>query len=261
MQLNEKTILLTGATGGIGRLVATRLHAAGARLVLGCFMEDALRDLNEELGGTHVTACADLSTVGGRQTVVDACIEAGGIDAVINLAGILDFGLFEQQSEGLLEKMVAINLTAPILLTSALLPQLQSKSQSVILNVGSIFGSIGHPGFTAYCATKSGLMRFSEALGRELADGTVRVAYIAPRATNTGLNDERVNGMNKELGIKTDSPELVADEIVATLLSSANVRYLGWPEKLFVKLNALLPSVVGSALIKNLAIIKRYAAR
>ncbi len=261
MQLKGKTILLTGATGGIGRLVATRLHAAEAKLVLGCFMEDALRELNEELGGAHVTACADLSTMDGRQTVVDACVEAGGIDAVINLAGILDFGLFEQQPEGLLEKMVAINLTAPILLSSALLPQLKSKSRSVVLNVGSIFGSIGHPGFTAYCATKSGLMRFSEALGRELADSTVRVAYIAPRATNTGLNDDRVNGMNKELGIKTDSPELVADEIVATLQSSASVRYLGWPEKLFVRLNALLPSVVGSALIKNLAIIKRYAAR
>jgi len=213
------------------------------------------------LNGNHVIVCADVSSEQGREAIVSACSNAGGIDGIINLAGILDFALFAQQEVGLLERMITINLAAPILLTRLLLDQLTSRDEAVILNVGSIFGSIGHPGFTAYCATKAGLMRFTEALSRELADTPVRVAYIAPRATKTSLNDDRVNALNKELGNKSDNPELVADQIVAMLENNSVVEYLGWPEKLFVKINALLPGVVGSALIKNLSKIKHYARR
>ncbi len=193
------------------------------------------------------------------QLIVSACSEVGGIDGIVNLAGILDFALFAQQQVGLLAKMIAINLTAPILLTRLLLDELTSREEAVILNVGSIFGSIGHPGFTAYCATKAGLMRFTEALSRELADTSVRVAYIAPRATKTKLNDDRVNALNKDLGNKSDNPELVADQIVAMLEDNSVLRYLGWPEKLFVRLNALLPRVVGSALAKIYIKIKQHA--
>jgi len=261
MNLKGKTFLLTGATGGIGRLVAQRLNAAGARLVLSCYLPDLLADLKAELDGDHAIVCADVSSEEGRAAIVSACSEAGGIDGIVNLAGILDFALFAQQQVGLLEKMIAINLTAPILLTRLLLDELTSREEAVILNVGSIFGSIGHPGFTAYCATKAGLMRFTEALSRELADTSIRVAYIAPRATKTKLNDDRVNALNKDLGNKSDNPELVADQIVAMLEDNSVLRYLGWPEKLFVRLNALLPRVVGSALSKNLPKIKQHARR
>ena len=261
MNLNGKTLLLTGATGGIGKLVAQRLDAAGACIVLSCYLQDALAELSAELNGNHVVVCADVSSEQGREAIVSACSNAGGIDGIVNLAGILDFALFAQQEVGLLERMITINLAAPILLTRLLLDQLMSRDEAVILNVGSIFGSIGHPGFTAYCATKAGLMRFTEALSRELADTPVRVAYIAPRATKTSLNDDRVNALNKELGNKSDNPELVADQIVAMLENNSVVEYLGWPEKLFVKINALLPGVVGSALIKNLSKIKHYARR
>ena len=261
MNLNGKTLLLTGATGGIGKLVAQRLDAAGACIVLNCYLQDALAELSTELNGNHVIVCADVSSEQGREAIVSACASAGEIDGIVNLAGILDFALFAQQEVGLLERMITINLAAPILLTRLLLDQLMNKKEAVILNVGSIFGSIGHPGFTAYCATKAGLMRFTEALSRELADTPVRVAYIAPRATKTSLNDDRVNALNKELGNKSDNPELVADQIVAMLENNSVVEYLGWPEKLFVKINALLPGVVGSALIKNLSKIKHYARR
>ncbi len=261
MELRGKTLLLTGATGGIGRLVAQRLDAAGACIVLSCYLPDALADLKAELGGNHVAVCADVASEQGRDAIVCACSDAGGIDGIVNLAGVLDFALFDQQEVGLLEKMISINLAAPVLLTRVLLEQLTRRKEAVILNVGSIFGSIGHPGFAVYCATKAGLMRFTEALSRELADTPVRVAYIAPRATNTKLNDDRVNALNRELGNKSDDPELVADQIVAMLASNSVLRYLGWPENLFVRINALLPSVVGSALIKNLGKIKQYAKR
>ncbi len=94
-----------------------------------------------------------------------------------------------------------------------------------------------------------------------LPDTPVRVAYIAPRATKTSLNDDRVNALNTELGNRSDAPELVADQIIAMLRDNSVLQYLGWPEKLFVRINALLPSLVGSALTKNLGKIKHYARR
>ena len=129
----------------------------------------------------------------------------------------------------------------------------------MILNVGSIFGSIGHPGFVTYCASKAGVKTFTEALGRELADTNIRVGYIAPRATATALNTDRVNKMNRKLGNRMDTPAYVAERIVGQLKTGRELTYLGWPEKFFVRVNALLPSVVRNALVKNLGVIKQFA--
>ncbi|MEY4642907.1 MAG: hypothetical protein RLZZ227_2901 [Pseudomonadota bacterium] len=259
MQLTHKTILITGATGGIGSELSRLLAAHGVRLVLTCMNATLLATLRDELGAQHHSVAADVSTRDGRQAIVDACTAAGGIDAVVNLAGILNFNLFEAQSEAVIERILQVNTVAPILLTRQLLPQLRQRPQARILNVGSIFGSIGHPGFVAYCASKAAVRTFSEALARELADTSVSVAYIAPRATETPLNSDKVNALNLALGNKSDTPAHVAQEIVALLASDQQLRYLGWPEKLFVRVNALLPAVVHSALVKKLSIIKHHA--
>ena len=259
MQLTGKTILVTGATGGIGSEVSRMLAAKGAKLVLNCMNPGLLATLQEELGGNHLMVVADVSVPEGRQAIMDACHAAGGIDALINLAGILNFNLFEAQTEAVINRILQINTVAPILLTRLLLPQLRERPEARILNVGSIFGSIGHPGFVAYCASKAALKTFSEALARELADSHVSVAYIAPRATETPLNSAKVTALNVALGNKCDTPAHVAAEIVALLESKQRLRYLGWPEQLFVRVNALLPAIVHSALVKKLSIIKHHA--
>ncbi|PCJ23950.1 MAG: short chain dehydrogenase [SAR86 cluster bacterium] len=259
MNIRGKKILLTGATGGIGELLAGLLHEQGAKLVLSCFQQQALQQLNEKLGGVHTLACADIASYEGRKEIVDVCQESGGIDAVINLAGVLNFNLFENQSAQLIEKTLSINLVAPVLLSQALIPMLREREEAMILNVGSIFGSIGHPGFVAYCTSKAGMKCFSEALSRELADSSIHVSYIAPRATRTALNDARINDLNSALGNKSDSPEYVAGEILKLFKSKHLVSFLGWPEKLFVRVNALMPGLVRRSLVKNLRVIKHYA--
>lgn len=258
MNVAGKRILITGATGGIGEILSAQLHGEGAQLVLSCYQQEALKSLDARLGGGNTLACADIASFEGRRSIAEACQQIGGIDAVINLAGILNFDMFENQAPQLIEKMLTINLMAPVLLCHELLPMLKQKPEATILNVGSIFASIGHPGFVAYCTSKAGLKCFTEALSRELADTTVRVLYIAPRATKTNLNADSVNAMNTELGNKSDTPEYVASEIVSSLRNDKSVRYLGWPEKLFVVVNAILPGVVRSSLVGKLNIIKRY---
>ncbi|MFT5320446.1 MAG: short-subunit dehydrogenase [Pseudohongiellaceae bacterium] len=264
MELRDKTILLTGADGGIGSALSKQLASEGARLFLCSTRQESLEKLVADLGASgcahsHQMFAADLSATQGRQSLVAACKEHGGIDVLINLAGILDFHLYEDQSAEIIERTIQINMLAPMLLCHELLPQLKDRQEAMILNVGSIFGSIGHPGFVAYCASKAGVKTFTEALSRELDDTAISVSYIAPRATATKLNTDRVNTLNKELGNKTDTPDYVASAIISQLKSGKTLTYLGWPEKLFVRINALLPSVVHSALVKKLALIKQYA--
>jgi short-subunit dehydrogenase len=259
MQLTSKTILVTGATGGIGTEVCRLLAAQGATLVMNCVNAALLAALNAQLGGSHHTVVGDVSTPEGRAAIHAACEATGGIDALVNLAGILNFRLFAEQDEATINRILQVNTVAPILLTRLLLPLLLARPEARILNVGSIFGSIGHPGFVAYCASKAAIKTFSEALARELADTTVSVAYIAPRATETPLNSDRVMALNAALGNKCDPPAQVAAEVVALLAGTGRQRFLGWPEKLFVRVNALLPAVVHSALVKKLSLIKHHA--
>jgi len=258
MKIADKKILVTGATGGIGKELCGILSHRGARLLLSCFDEKQLIELRSCLGDQHQIIPADISTAEGRARIVTASNEAEGIDGVVNLAGILDFNLFTNQPEAVIEKILAVNLVGMMLLSRGLLPSLLSKPEASMVNIGSTFGSIGYPGFAAYCASKAGIRCFTEALSRELADSSLHISYIAPRATSTGLNSDRVNAMNQALGNKSDSPDYVARQITKVLMQNPRTRYLGWPEKLFVQINALIPSVVHKTLVRQLSVIKQF---
>jgi short-subunit dehydrogenase len=263
MDIREGHIVLTGATGGIGRAIAGKLAAAGASLVLVARNEERLQKLLDELGrDRHLSVAADLTEDEGRRRVVDACraVENPGIGLLINAAGINEFGLFEKQSAQSLRDLLDVNLLSPILLSLELLPLLQQRERGRIVNIGSTFGSIGYPGFSGYCASKFGLRGFTESLRRELADTGVRVSYVAPRATRTDLNSASIVAMNDELGTAMDDPELVAEEVMQVIRGPANTdKYIGWPEKLFVRVNALFPGIVDNSLRKQLPVIRRFA--
>lgn len=178
---------------------------------------------------------------------------------VINAAGVNQFSLLEQQDEDAIARLIGVNVTATLQLTHLLLPLLRQQPRALLVNLGSTFGSIGYPGFTAYCASKFALRGFSEALRRELADSQIKVLYIAPRATRTAMNSADVVAMNDELKVEMDDPQEVARQIVHAITAEREEFYLGWPEKLFVRLNGVLPRLVDQALRKQLPVIKRFA--
>ncbi len=262
MDIQGKTLLLTGATGGIGRAMAQALAAAGAKLILVSRDLTQLQRLRQQLTGSHLICAADLAKPQDLQRLVEFCQnlthEQGPLAGVINNAGISQFALSAQQDY---QQQLQINLLAPMQLCQLLLPQLQQQPEAVIVNVGSAFGSIGYPGFSGYCASKFGLRGFTEALKRELAASPVRVLYFAPRATDTSINSAAVVAMNQQLGTRMDSPEFVAAQLLAQLKTSQSRRFLGWPEQLFVKLNALFPAIVDKALRGKLAIITKFASQ
>jgi len=258
MLLENKQVLLSGASGGIGWAIAERLAKAGAKLLLLGRNEKKLLELQQSLPGDHHIIVADLNTNEGRGQIANSC-QQHGLDLWVNAAGVLDFQLFDDQNSDRVEQMLLTNLVSPILLTQSLLPLLQQHKDATIVNIGSIFGSIGHPGFAAYCASKFGLRGFTEALQRELADSGIRVLYLAPRATHTDLNSMAVTALNEALGNRVDSPQKVAQELMNILASKRKLRYMGWPENLFVRINGLFPGVVHNALVKKLAIIRHHA--
>ncbi len=262
--LKDRTVLLTGATGGIGSEIARLLSSNGAQLILVDIHESSLESLAKELGAglPYIkTIAANLSTSQGRESVKMFLDEQyDSLDMLINCAGINEFSMFTDLDDDQIEKMISVNITSPILLTKKLIPLLGKSNHSQIINFGSTFGSIGYPGFVTYSACKFAIRGFTEALRRELAKTNISVSYIAPRATRTNINTEPVNDMNDALGVKMDTPQIVAAQVISILKDGkSSARYLGWPEKLFVRINSLIPKLVDGALIKQLDTIKHYA--
>jgi short-subunit dehydrogenase len=263
MQLANMKALITGGAGGIGSAIAQQiLEGGGAVLLIG---RDgvALQAVGARLAahGDRITLLmADLTDA---QDVAHVCAGAqrwrGGINVLINNAGMSPFGWLSEQDSAVLERVMVTNVLAPMQLCRALLPHLLQQPAAQILNIGSVFGVIGHPGYAAYSASKFALRGFSEALRREMAATKVTVHYLAPRATRTSLNDVRVTAMNEALGTATDTPERVAICARKLLLRGGREAVVGWPEKLFAKINAVFPGVVDRALGKKLPIIESYA--
>ncbi len=258
MKISQTRILLTGATGGLGRALAAALVAQGAQLLLCGRDAGRLARLCDELGGAHRAVTADLTTEEGVRESVRAAAEFG-VDVLVNNAGIGDYGLFAERSWGRIESVVHTDLLAPMRLTHALLPQLLPRPVAAVVNVGSVFGSLPFAGFTAYSASKAGLRAFSQALRREVADTGLKVFYFAPRAIDTAMNPEPVRRLNAALGTVQDPPALVAARIVQALIADRYEVHSGFPERLFCWINGVCPHWIDRGVAGKLAAIKRFA--
>lgn len=174
------------------------------------------------------------------------------------------FGLFEDQHPDELEKLLQTNLVGSALLIHALLPVLRRHEQASVVAIGSTFGSIGFAGFAGfatYSASKFGLRGLMEALSRE-HDGTgLSFQYLSPRATRTAFNTPAVDALNAELKVGSDAPETVAAALVHAIVQGDRRRQLGWPEKLFARINGMFPALVDRSLRAELPIIRRHAAQ
>ena len=173
------------------------------------------------------------------------------IDMLVNLAGIQYFGPFHEQSPENLWAGYVINLIAPVMLSRAVLPSMRERGNGRIVNIGSVFGAIPFAHFVSYSSAKAGLKGFSQALRRELVGTDVGVTYIAPRAVRTALNSERVMTLAELTRMNMDPPELVAGRIATAMIRGERDVVIGFPESLFVRINALAPSVVDRALAAN----------
>jgi NAD(P)-dependent dehydrogenase (short-subunit alcohol dehydrogenase family) len=204
--------LVTGAGRGIGRAVADRFGAAGymvvlaeARATLGRRAEQALRKNGAQASFVH-TDVADFRSV---QRLVRVVLERfGRIDCLVNNAGVLVVGPLVRVPVAALDRMLSINLRGPMLLTRAVLTIMLRQRSGSIVNVASQLGKFGAAGYAAYCASKFGLVGFTEALAEELARTNVRVWAVCPGLVDTPM--ARLTGIRAHERRGLIRPESVA---------------------------------------------------
>ncbi|MGD8796741.1 MAG: SDR family oxidoreductase [Thiohalophilus sp.] len=262
MPLQDKRVLLTGASGGIGQALAHELARHKVKLGI---VGRRTRQLNALCGDLRNRGCevvpiiAELTQSEGRDTVIREMQKAyGGIDVLINSAGIQEFVEVADQDPQMMERTLQVNTIAPMQLIRAVLPDMLERGSGQIVNVGSTFGSIGFACFASYSASKFALRGFSEALRREITGSGVNVTYVAPRAVKTALNSAAVHRMADAVKMNMDEPASVAKQIVKAIDKRKKDVYLGFPESLFVRINGILPRLVDAATRKQNSVMRRF---
>lgn len=211
-----KTVLITGASAGVGEAAARAFAAEGANLVLAARGADKLGVLAEELGAVAVTA--DVSVPGDCRQLVEKAVEAfGSLHVLVNNAGCNNRGAVESRTETELAQIVDTNLRAPIVLTRLALPHLRAAGGAVV-NVASIAGQLPVPHEATYSASKFGLRAFTYALAEELRGSGVTASVVSPGPVETGFILEDLDHVPD---LVFSQPMSSAEQIAALILDCA----------------------------------------
>ena len=206
--LEGKTALVTGASRGIGRAIATELASAGASVVIGYRSgKDEAEALAQELGARAVQA--DVSNADDARRLVE---EAGDLDILVNNAGLTRDGLLARMPDDDWRTVIETNLSSVFYTCRAVCRPMMKKRAGAIVNVSSIVGVHGNWGQTNYAASKAGIIGFTKSLARELGSRNVRANVVAPGYVKTQLTD------------------VLPEEATAAMLTNTPLGRLGNPE-------------------------------
>jgi NAD(P)-dependent dehydrogenase (short-subunit alcohol dehydrogenase family) len=209
-------VVLAGATGGLGREIGRELVAAGASLVL--FARDRGRLEALDLPGPRVAG--DLADAGAcREAVEQARASFGGLDGVVNAAGVVAFGELGALSDPVLDELLCANLIGPVRLIRAALPVL---SGGFIAQLSAVVAERPMPGMAFYSATKAAMTALDQALAKELRRRGIDVIDLRPPHTETGLATRPIDGVAPRLPVGL-APERVAARVVAAIVDRERV--------------------------------------
>jgi NADP-dependent 3-hydroxy acid dehydrogenase YdfG len=210
-ELRGKVIAITGAARGIGLATATALRALGAQVSIGDLDADLAAAAGKSIGA-HSSAL-DVRNRESFQQFLDSTRKAlGPIDVLINNAGIMPMGAFEDESDAISNAQIDINLRGVIHGMKLVLPEMKARRQGHIVNVASLAGCFPIPGASVYCATKFAVVGMTESLRGELRGSGVHLTVVLPSRVSTELSSGTGSG-----GIPTASPEEVAEAVIHAL--------------------------------------------
>ncbi|OCC25562.1 short-chain dehydrogenase [Croceicoccus estronivorus] len=242
LPLEGKRAVVTGAAGGIGAPVARLLRQAGARVT--GIDRVACGDCDE----TQIVDLSDANELGSLAGRL-----AGNVpDILVNVAGIIRFGLHEDQTPEALALCYQVNLVVPAVLARTVAAPMRQRGSGQIVNIGSVLGAIPYPWFAAYSSSKAGLSALSQGLRRELIGSGVTVCHINPRAARTPFNTGDVARFLAVTGMRTDEPEWVAQRIVSAILTRRETVSIGLMERLYAVLNTIAPKLIDNGLASQI---------
>jgi NADP-dependent 3-hydroxy acid dehydrogenase YdfG len=234
--LDGRKALITGASSGIGEATAVAMAREGAAVALGARRKDRLDDLVERIeadGGTAVAVEADVADEErARALVADAHSELGGLDCLVNNAGVMLLGPVQGAETDEWRRMIEVNLLGLLYCTHAALPLIRDGGGGDIVNLSSVAGRTARLGLAAYNMTKWGVVGFSEALRQEGQHIGVRVSCIEPGFVDTELQGHNRNPMVVE-GIDR-ARERIGKVLVADDIARAVVFVVSQPEHVAV---------------------------
>jgi short-subunit dehydrogenase len=206
--MKNQTVVITGASDGIGQQLALELAAKGANLVLAARNEEKLNAVArgcEDAGVNAVAVRTDVTDPEACRRMVDAAVARfGGIDILVNNAGISMYSPFERNADlSAFEQLMKVNYLGAVYCTHFCLPHVQAR-KGLIVAISSLQGKTGFPGYAGYCASKHAMQGFFDSLRIELRDSGVDVLVVSPGAVATNIHTKRL-GTESKRGSNTKS--------------------------------------------------------
>ncbi len=241
---------MTGSSSGIGRAVALELARCGASVVIVARREDRLRQLADEItavGGRVEIVAGDITNAEVRDRAIDiATSRFGGLDILINNAGIGASGLFEHADPDRLRRIFEVNFFALVEMTRAALPALKQGVDPIVVNVSSILGHRGVPHNSEYSASKFAVQGFSESIRAEFARDGIDVLVVSPGTTETEFFDSVIECTGKPSWPEhaaVSSDEVARRTVRAIRLGRHEIIPYRWG-RLLCRLNRISPGLV-----------------
>ncbi|MDE2301139.1 MAG: SDR family NAD(P)-dependent oxidoreductase [Sphingomonadales bacterium] len=245
--LEGRRVVVTGGAGGLGAPLAALLATRGAEVTI-------VDRVPSQLVVPHM-----LVDFGDAEALSTLCatLAADPPDILVNLAGIMSFGLHETSDAARVALCYHVNLVVPALLARAVAGPMRARGSGQIVNIGSMLGAVPYPWFAVYSSSKAGLAALSQALRRELAQSGVTVTHVAPRATRTAFNAGDVDRFLAATGMRADNPQHVARRIADAICRREGDVGIGTMERIFAAINALAPRLIDLGLARQVTLAKR----
>jgi len=218
---NDRTVVITGASAGIGLACARQFAEAGANVVLVARGATELERARAEIArlGPALAIAADVAAPDGPERIVSSALARfGALHVLVNNAGRHARGPFGDQTDADLAAMVDVNLRAPILLTRRALPHLVANGRGAVVNVASLAGKVPTTGSAVYSATKFGLRGFSMALADELRGTGVTVSCVSPGPVDTQFIMAELDTVSD---LTMSQPLVTAEQVAALVVACA----------------------------------------
>ena len=248
--------VLTGASSGVGRELALQMARRHVQMVLVARREEMLSDVREEitlLGWDAETITGDVCDPDIRSQIIDTASEKmGGLDLLINNAGITGLGRFDEANESRLRDIMEVNFFAPAELTRLALPLLKQGKTPAVVNVGSVLGHRAVPQKSEYCASKFALHGLTDALRAELVQDSIDFVLISPSTIasdlfETAIEDTSGKEWNSQKGMQ---PSAVASRIIRAMEKGRHEVIISAGGRMLVWLDRLCPPIMNRLIAK-----------